>query len=110
MSLMNRFFKRKNFTTAEKAKERLKIILAKERTSTSFAFMDDMRRDILEVMKKYIDVQEVSIKSEQNDEVDLLEVEISVGRYKTLHKSEIEKLASSKPEFDEDTNINEIQK
>jgi cell division topological specificity factor len=82
MNLVERLFGKKNRTTAETAKDRLKIILAKERTSTSFPFMDEMRRDILNVMTKYLSVQEVSITSEQNENMDILEVEVAISRIK----------------------------
>lgn len=79
MSLMDRMFGNKP-TSASKAKDRLSIMLAHERAQNSFPFMDEMRNDIIEVIKKYTSVENVSIKSEQNQNIDILEVEITLGK------------------------------
>ena len=65
MSLVNRIFGSKQ-NSASKAKDRLSIMLAHERADNSFPFLEDMRNDIIEVIKKYTSVENVSIKTEQN--------------------------------------------
>lgn len=55
-------------------------MLAHERAQNSFPFMEEMRNDIIEVIKKYTKVENVSIKSEQNQNIDILEVEITLGK------------------------------
>ena len=79
MSLVNRIFGAKQ-TSATKARDRLSIMLAHERAENSFPFLEDMRNDIVEVIKKYTAVDNVSIKTEQNQNIDILEVEITLGK------------------------------
>lgn len=85
MTLIERIFGRKS--SADTARERLKIMLAHERVDNSFPFIDDLRRDILEVIKKYTNVEDVKIKSEKNQNIDMLEVEIVLGRHDKTKKS-----------------------
>jgi cell division topological specificity factor len=82
VSLFEKWFGIKEESSAEKAKERLRLVLAHERTSTSFPFMDDLRRDMIEVIQKYMKVEDINIKTDQSRDInmDLLEVEVSVGR------------------------------
>lgn len=79
MSLVNRLFGNK-VSTASMAKDRLSIMLAHERAANSFPFLEDMRNDIIAVIKKYTVVENVSIKTEQNQNIDILEVEITLGK------------------------------
>ena len=79
MSLVDRIFGAKQ-TSASMAKDRLSIMLAHERAENSFPFLDDMRNDIIEVIKKYTSVENVSIKTEQNQNIDILEVEITLSK------------------------------
>ena len=79
MSLVNRIFGGKQ-SSANTARDRLSIMLAHERAANSFPFLEDMRNDIIEVIKKYTAVENVSIKTEQNQNIDILEVEITLGK------------------------------
>jgi len=81
MSIFEKWFGKKD-SSADRAKERLKLVLAHERTSTNFPFMDDLRRDMIAVIQKYLKVEDINIKTEQSRElnIDLLEVEVSVGK------------------------------
>jgi len=80
MTLIEKLFGKKDPQSASVARDRLKLVLATERTTNNFPFMEDLRRDMIDVMKKYLDVQDVSIKTDQNQKIDLLEVEVSVGK------------------------------
>jgi len=82
MTLFEKWFGKKEESSANKARERLKIVLAHERTNTNFPFMDDLRRDMIEVIQRYLKVEDISIKTDQSRElnIDLLEVEVSVGK------------------------------
>jgi len=42
--------------------------------------MEEMKKEILEVIKKYTKVKEIKIKSENNQNIDMLEVEIVLDR------------------------------
>jgi cell division topological specificity factor len=79
MSLMDIIFGRKS-SSAQVAKDRLTIMLATERGATALPYMDDMKREILEVIKKYTKVKEIKIKSDNNQNIDMLEVEIVLDR------------------------------
>ena len=82
MTLFEKWFGKKDETSANKARERLKLVLAHERTETNFPFMDDLRRDMIEVIQKYLKVEDINIKTDQSRELnlDVLEVEVSVGK------------------------------
>lgn len=79
MSLFDFIFgdKKKSATIAA---DRLKLVLAHERAATQFPYLEDMKREIIEVIKKYTDAKKVEIKTEQNQNIDLLEVEIVLGK------------------------------
>jgi len=79
MSLAKRLFGSKE-NSASTARDRLNIMLSHERASNSFPFLEDMRNDIIDVIKKYTAVENVSIKTEQNQNIDILEVEITLGK------------------------------
>jgi cell division topological specificity factor len=79
MSLFERIFgKQKN--SAHIAKDRLKIMLAHERADCSLPYLNDLRNDLIEVIKKYTKVEDVKIRSEKNQNIDLLEVEITLSK------------------------------
>ncbi|MBD3796092.1 MAG: cell division topological specificity factor MinE [Epsilonproteobacteria bacterium] len=82
MTLFEKWFGKKEESSANKARERLKLVLAHERTNTHFPFMDDLRRDMIEVIQKYLKVEDISIKTDRSRElnIDMLEVEVSVGK------------------------------
>jgi cell division topological specificity factor len=65
--------------SAEVAKNRLMIMLAHERASNELPFLEDLKKDILEVIKKYTDVGGVNINVDKKDNFDLLELEVTLG-------------------------------
>jgi cell division topological specificity factor len=79
MSFLDAFFGRKQ-TSANVARNRLSVILATERGSNALPYMDDLKRDILEVLKKYTQVKDIKIKAEQNQNIEMLEVEITLSK------------------------------
>ena len=62
-----KFFKKANKREAiaasskETAKERLQLVLMQDRANVSVDFLDLMRHEIIEVIKKYIDIDEESM-------------------------------------------------
>ena len=67
MSLLNYFRSNKN-NTAQLAKDRLQIIVAHERGQRSGPdYLPELRNDILQVIRKYIDIapEQVSVQLEQ---------------------------------------------
>ncbi len=64
------FFRSKNTNSAKQAKERLQIIVAHQRDGRNTAhglqpeFMEDMKREILEVVRKYIDIEPEDVNTD----------------------------------------------
>ena len=64
---IKRFFKKankkekSNLNSKDAAKERLHLVLMQDRANVSADFLDLMRQEIIEVIKKYIDVDESAI-------------------------------------------------
>jgi len=75
MSFFSKFFGKKE-TSASVAKDRLKLVLAHERASNSIVNMEDMKADIMEVIKKYTKVKDIQISTQSNQNIDVLEMEI----------------------------------
>ena len=62
-------------SSAHEAKDRLTLILAHER-AINVPYMDAMKQEILEVIKKYTKAQKIDIKTDSNQDFNTLEVEI----------------------------------
>lgn len=75
MSLMTSLFGKKS-STAHVARDRLKLVLAHERASNALPYMDDMKAEIMEVIRKYTQVKDIQITSQNNQNIDVLEMEI----------------------------------
>lgn len=73
MSFMKFFGNKK--TSAQEAKDRLTLILAHERI-VNIPYIDAMKQEILEVIKKYTKAQKIDIKTDSNQNFTTLEVEI----------------------------------
>lgn len=60
MNIFKKNKKSKSLTTSSKdtAKERLHLVLMQDRANVSADFLDLMRKEIIEVIKKYIDIDE----------------------------------------------------
>ena len=69
-------------TSATVAKERLQIILAPERTGRGRqpGYLPAMQRDLVDVICKYvkIDPQDIKVKLERQENLDVLEVKIEL--------------------------------
>ena len=77
MNLSSLFTKRKS---AVVAKDRLKIMLSHERVNCNLPYLEDLRNDIIEVIKKYTKVEDVKIKSENSKNLDILEIDIVLAK------------------------------
>ena len=68
--------------TANVAKERLQIILAHERSGRhpKPEYMDDLQRDLLAVIAKYIPINldDIKVSVDRQDNLDVLEVKIEL--------------------------------
>lgn len=80
MSLLD-YFRSSKKNTASTAKERLQIIVAHERKRRSGPdYLPQLERDILEVIRKYVDIpaDQVAVSLEQRgDELSVLELNIT---------------------------------
>lgn len=74
MSFLTMFNKN---TPASKAVSRLNIILSHER-SINIPYLEEMKRDIEDVIRKYTRSKEISFKSDSNQGISILEIEIKL--------------------------------
>lgn len=61
IKLLKKFAKEKDKESKDAAKERLHLVLMQDRANVSADFMELMKQEIIEVIKKYIEVDENSI-------------------------------------------------
>lgn len=82
MSLFGFSFKPRRTTSAKTAKDRLQILLAHERRGGSAApdYLSHLQSDIVEVIRKYVEVDDesVDIRMERGQEVSCLEINIEL--------------------------------
>lgn len=80
MSLLD-YFRSSKKTTANTAKERLQIIVAHERRRrNSPDYLPQLERDILEVIRKYVDIspEDIAVSLEQRgNELSVLELNVT---------------------------------
>ncbi len=79
MSFFSSLFNKKK-SSASVAKDRLTIMLAHERADCKLPYLDDLRNDLIEVIKKYTEVEDLKITSQNNQNLDMLEIEIILGK------------------------------
>jgi len=81
-SLLERLKGRKEPSSAEIAKERLKLVLVADRSNLSPEKLAEMQTEIIEVIKRYIplDAMDVEIKFEQRDRKNYLVADIPLQR------------------------------
>jgi cell division topological specificity factor len=80
VSIFDYFITRKK-NTASLAKERLQVIIAHERGRRKLPnYMPQMQQEIIDVIKKYISIDEdqVSIKLDSNDNHSILELNVTL--------------------------------
>ena len=80
MSLLNRLFGPKQ-KSASVAKERLQIILARERTGRNAPdFLPALQKDLVEVILRYVQIspEDIKVSLERQDNFDVIEVNIVV--------------------------------
>jgi cell division topological specificity factor MinE len=54
--LIERLFPRNNQTSREEAKRRLKLVLAHDRADLSAEMVEAMRKEIMEVVSRYVEI------------------------------------------------------
>jgi cell division topological specificity factor len=82
--------------TASVAKERLQIILAREHFDRNAPdYLPALKKDILAVVAKYItiDYEKIQVSLESNDNMEILELNISLPDQKTVSKEKSAQMA-----------------
>ncbi len=71
-------------TSKDMAKDRLKLVLIQDRASMSPAMMENLRRDLMDVISKYMDFDEsaLEVQMAEQDNMTMLEVNIPVSSVK----------------------------
>lgn len=80
MALFGLFFGKKK-TSAAAAKERLQILISHERQNRQgLDFLPDLRRDILDVVKKYVAIRDdhVSVRLDRAGDASVLELNVTL--------------------------------
>lgn len=86
MSLIDMMLGKKP-ASANIARDRLTVMLAVERSAHFFPQMEEMKQEILEVIKKYTKVKDIKIKSENKKNIEMLEVEIFLDKDSPIAKT-----------------------
>lgn len=76
----------RNPNSSEKAKRRLKLIIAHDRASINTDVMDAMREEILEVVARYVDVDrdEMEFSLENNQRITALIANVPIRQIKRM--------------------------
>ncbi|KZC19565.1 MULTISPECIES: cell division topological specificity factor MinE [Rhodanobacter] len=85
------FLKRKPEATASVARERLRIIVAQERSTRGAPdYLPMMRNELLEVIKKYVhvDLEAININFERDSGHEILELSVTLPEGRPAAKSE----------------------
>lgn len=75
------FFRSSEPSSAQVAKERLQIVIAHERNQRSFHFMPELKRELLEVIRKYVKIDnedDVKFKMEREGDYEVLELNVTL--------------------------------
>lgn len=81
MSLLNYIFRNRQKNTASLAKERLQIIVSHERrTENDTDFLPKLQRELVEVIAKYVDIDQdqVKVELEKAGNCSILELNITL--------------------------------
>jgi cell division topological specificity factor len=77
MSFFGLFKKKKS---KDIAKDRLMMMLAYERANTKLDNLDEMKKELIAVVKKYVNIKDIAIKTNSNQNIETLEVEIILDK------------------------------
>ncbi|MBV9787410.1 MAG: cell division topological specificity factor MinE [Chloroflexi bacterium] len=86
MSFLDNLFGRKRETSSSIAKERLLTVLVHDRVKMTPEMLEAMRREIIEVISKYVDIADpdaIDVSLMRGEESDHLKADIPVRRSRT---------------------------
>lgn len=89
MALLDYFLRRRS-KTANVAKERLQIILAREHADRDGPdYLPELKRELLAVISKYVnvDLEQVKVNLDRDGNCDILELNIVLPEPPTMHRS-----------------------
>ena len=102
--IINKLLRRQT-ASASTARERLQLVLAHDRSDLSTDILDQMRREILEVVARYveIDMEEGAVSLETEDRMTALVANLPIkrtlnGQIKLIETDKKEKEKEEKPE------------
>ncbi len=72
------WFKKKK--SASTAKDRLTIAIMSDRDNNSYPFMDQMKAEIIEVVKKYMGVKAIEIKKDVDGDFEALSIDVQLDK------------------------------
>lgn len=81
MSILDYFLRRKKTASASVAKERLQILVAHERNQRNAPdYLPMLQQDILEVIRKYVDIDQdqIAVEIDNSDDCSVLELNITL--------------------------------
>ena len=64
--------------SASIAKDRLTIAIMSDRRNDTHPFMDDMKAEIIEVVKKYMSVKTIEITKEREGDIEALSIDVQL--------------------------------
>ena len=64
--------------SASIAKDRLTIAIMSDRRNETYPFMDDMKAEIIEVVRKYIGVKDIEITKEREGDLEALSIDVQL--------------------------------
>jgi cell division topological specificity factor len=96
LELIERLFSRSGKNSGEDARRRLKLVIANDRSGLSPEMMEEMRREIVEVVSRYVEIDpgEMEFSLESDQRMTALIANLPVRRVKRTR-------AKSKPEVQE---------
>lgn len=72
------WLKKKN--SASTAKDRLTIAIMSDRDNNSYPFMEEMKAEIIEVVKKYMGVKKIEIRKDRDGDVEALSIDVQLDK------------------------------
>jgi cell division topological specificity factor len=70
------WFKKKKSATI--AKDRLTIAIMSDRNNQTYPFLDELKNEIIQVVKKYIGVKAIEIKKETEGDLESLSIDVQL--------------------------------
>lgn len=70
LDFLSRFFQKENLPSKEVARERLRLVLVHDRASVSPDFINQLKEDLIKVIREYLDIDEEALQVSLENEDD----------------------------------------